>query len=55
MRYTECRLRPLSSAMLLADLDSDTVNFAANFDESQVGSAPLLALPPACQAGDPYS
>ena len=42
MRYTECRLRPLTSAMLLADLDSDTVDMTNNFDESQVApsSAP---------------
>jgi DNA gyrase subunit A len=40
MRYTECRLQPLSSAMLLADLDSDTVDMTNNFDESQVCSLP---------------
>ncbi|KAH9704868.1 DNA gyrase subunit A [Citrus sinensis] len=35
MRYTECRLEALSEAMLLADIDQDTVNFVPNFDESQ--------------------
>jgi DNA gyrase/topoisomerase IV subunit A len=36
MRYTECRLEALSSAMLLADLDPLITPFTANFDESQV-------------------
>lgn len=44
MRYTECRLRPLSQAMLLADLDANTVKFSANFDESQVHLTPSVAL-----------
>ncbi|EPS70841.1 hypothetical protein M569_03918, partial [Genlisea aurea] len=35
MRYTECRLEALSEAMLLADLEQDTVNFIPNFDDSQ--------------------
>ncbi|KAK9814470.1 hypothetical protein WJX72_006459 [[Myrmecia] bisecta] len=35
MRYTECRLRSLTSAMLLSDLESDTVAFRPNFDASQ--------------------
>ncbi|XP_047315244.1 DNA gyrase subunit A, chloroplastic/mitochondrial [Impatiens glandulifera] len=35
MRYTECRLEPLTEAMLLADLDQDTVDFVPNFDNSQ--------------------
>ncbi|KMS95952.1 hypothetical protein BVRB_003600 [Beta vulgaris subsp. vulgaris] len=35
MRYTECRLEPLTEAMLLADLELDTVDFAPNFDNSQ--------------------
>lgn len=39
MRYTECRLEALSSAMLLADLDSQIIKFAPNFDESQAGAA----------------
>ena len=41
MRYTECRLQSVSSAVLLADLDFDTVDFAPNFDGSQVCSGPL--------------
>ena len=36
MRYTECRLQAVSSAVLLADLEYDTVDFAPNFDASQV-------------------
>ncbi|KAH9314388.1 hypothetical protein KI387_023015 [Taxus chinensis] len=35
MRYTESRLEALSEAMLLADLELDTVDFVANFDGSQ--------------------
>ncbi|KAJ4970402.1 hypothetical protein NE237_003501 [Protea cynaroides] len=35
MRYTECRLEALTEAMLLADLDQDTVDFVPNFDNSQ--------------------
>eukprot|EP01018_Ginkgo_biloba_P037927 Gb_03542 [translate_table: standard] len=35
MRYTECRLEALSEAMLLADLELDTVDFVTNFDGSQ--------------------
>ncbi|KAL4439020.1 hypothetical protein ABPG77_006957 [Micractinium sp. CCAP 211/92] len=34
MRYTECRLQAAASAMLLADLEADTVDFAPNFDAS---------------------
>ena len=41
MRYTECRLQSVSSAVLLADLDFDTVDFAPNFDGSQVCAGPL--------------
>ena len=44
MRYTECRLRPLSSAMLLADLDYDTVQFVPNFDESQARSWCIMSV-----------
>ena len=36
MRYTECRLQHLSSAMLLAVLEADTVDFGPNFDSSVV-------------------
>lgn len=35
MRYTECRLEALTEAMLLADLEQDTVDFLPNFDNSQ--------------------
>ncbi|XP_054802228.1 DNA gyrase subunit A, chloroplastic/mitochondrial [Prosopis cineraria] len=35
MRYTECRLEALTEAMLLADLQQDTVDFVPNFDNSQ--------------------
>jgi DNA gyrase subunit A len=37
MRYTECRLHRLAMASLLTDLEADTVQFAPNFDGSQVG------------------
>ncbi|XP_073526200.1 uncharacterized protein [Phyllobates terribilis] len=35
MRYTECRLQALAEAMLLADLELNTVDFVPNFDNSQ--------------------
>ncbi|KAF8009652.1 hypothetical protein BT93_J0611 [Corymbia citriodora subsp. variegata] len=35
MRYTECRLEALTEAVLLADIDQDTVDFVPNFDNSQ--------------------
>jgi DNA gyrase subunit A len=35
MRYTECRLQALTSAALLQDIESETVDFASNFDGSQ--------------------
>lgn len=35
MRYTECRLEALTEAVLLADIDLDTVDFVPNFDNSQ--------------------
>ncbi|KAJ7531263.1 hypothetical protein O6H91_14G038200 [Diphasiastrum complanatum] len=35
MRYTECRLEALSEAMLLSDLELNTVDFVPNFDGSQ--------------------
>ncbi|XP_022745317.1 DNA gyrase subunit A, chloroplastic/mitochondrial [Durio zibethinus] len=34
MRYTECRLEALTEAILLADLEQDTVDFVPNFDSS---------------------
>ncbi|KAA8544838.1 hypothetical protein F0562_019622 [Nyssa sinensis] len=35
MRYTECRLEALTEAMLLTDLEQNTVDFVPNFDNSQ--------------------
>ncbi len=35
MRYTECRLRPLTTNAMLQDIESETVDFADNFDGSQ--------------------
>jgi DNA gyrase subunit A len=35
MRYTECRLRSLSTNALLRDIEAETVDFADNFDGSQ--------------------
>jgi DNA gyrase subunit A len=35
MRYTECRLQALTSNALLHDIESETVDFADNFDGSQ--------------------
>jgi DNA gyrase subunit A len=35
MRYTECRLQALSSDSLLQDIESETVDFADNFDGSE--------------------
>lgn len=35
MRYTECRLTPLSYETLLVDLEAETVEFGDNFDGSQ--------------------
>ncbi|CAI9102730.1 OLC1v1001048C1 [Oldenlandia corymbosa var. corymbosa] len=46
MRYTECRLEALTEAMLLADLDQDTVDFVPNFDNSQKEPAILPARIP---------
>lgn len=34
MRYTECRLQALTSAALLQDIESETVDFIDNFDAS---------------------
>uniref|UniRef100_A0A7N0TXH3 DNA gyrase subunit A, chloroplastic/mitochondrial n=3 Tax=Kalanchoe fedtschenkoi TaxID=63787 RepID=A0A7N0TXH3_KALFE len=47
MRYTECRLEALTEAMLLADLDQDTVDFVPNFDNSQKEPSVLPARLPA--------
>lgn len=46
MRYTECRLQALSEAMLLADLELDTVDFIPTFDGSQDEPAVLPARLP---------
>ncbi|KAF5202603.1 Dna gyrase subunit a [Thalictrum thalictroides] len=46
MRYTECRLEPLTEAMLLADLDQDTVDYIPNFDNSQKEPSLLPARVP---------
>ncbi|KAJ4847344.1 hypothetical protein Tsubulata_026787 [Turnera subulata] len=35
MRYTECRLEGLTEAVLLSDLELNTVDFVPNFDNSQ--------------------
>ncbi|MFM7715122.1 MAG: DNA gyrase subunit A, partial [Microcystis sp.] len=35
MRYTECRLHTLATNALLQDIESETVDFADNFDGSQ--------------------
>ncbi|MEO1210309.1 MAG: DNA gyrase subunit A [Cyanobacteria bacterium J06638_20] len=35
MRYTECRLRPITTNALLQDIESETVDFLPNYDGSQ--------------------
>jgi DNA gyrase subunit A len=35
MRYTECRLRALTTNALIRDIESETVDFASNYDNSQ--------------------
>lgn len=35
MRYTECRLRPITTDALLQDIEADTVDFGDNYDGSQ--------------------
>ena len=40
MRYTECRLQAFASAVLLADLEYDTVDMAPTFDGSQASPDP---------------
>lgn len=35
MRYTECRLSPVSKGTFLADLELDTIDFGPNFDGSE--------------------
>ncbi|KAL6894322.1 hypothetical protein ACP4OV_008420 [Aristida adscensionis] len=46
MRYTECRLDPLTEAMFLTDLELNTVNFTPNFDNSQKEPSLLPARVP---------
>ncbi|OAY83547.1 probable DNA gyrase subunit A, chloroplastic/mitochondrial isoform X1 [Ananas comosus] len=46
MRYTECRLEALAEAMLLTDLELNTVDFAPNFDNSQKEPSVLPARIP---------
>ncbi|MDZ8184127.1 MAG: DNA topoisomerase (ATP-hydrolyzing) subunit A [Nostoc sp. ChiSLP02] len=46
MRYTECRLQALTSAGLLHDIESETVDFADNFDGSQQEPTVLPARVP---------
>ncbi|KAG2544959.1 hypothetical protein PVAP13_9KG397557 [Panicum virgatum] len=46
MRYTECRLDSLSEAMLLTDLELNTVDFVPNFDNSQKEPSLLPARVP---------
>ncbi len=46
MRYTECRLQALTSAALLHDIESETVDFADNFDGSQQEPTVLPARVP---------
>lgn len=45
MRYTEARLAPIAMEML-ADIDKNTVDFIANFDDSLVEPIPLPARLP---------
>ncbi|KAK3260326.1 hypothetical protein CYMTET_30715 [Cymbomonas tetramitiformis] len=46
MRYTECKLRPLTEAMLLQDIASSTVDYTPNFDGSQEEPSVLPAVVP---------
>jgi DNA gyrase subunit A len=46
MRYTECRLQALTSDALLQDIESETVDFADNFDGSQQEPVVLPARVP---------
>lgn len=55
MRYTECRLHRLAMASLLTDLDCDTVEFAPNFDGSQVRQPSASSPPPPVIHSYPFS
>ncbi|MEB3310857.1 MAG: DNA topoisomerase (ATP-hydrolyzing) subunit A [Snowella sp.] len=46
MRYTECRLRPLTTNAILQDIESETVDFIDNFDGSQQEPVVLPARVP---------
>ncbi|HEY9632777.1 MAG TPA: DNA gyrase subunit A [Coleofasciculaceae cyanobacterium] len=46
MRYTECRLRALSTDAMLQDIESETVDFIDNFDGSQQEPTVLPARVP---------
>uniref|UniRef100_A0A8R7QKE2 Topo IIA-type catalytic domain-containing protein n=1 Tax=Triticum urartu TaxID=4572 RepID=A0A8R7QKE2_TRIUA len=46
MRYTECRLDPLTEAMFLTDLELNTVDYVPNFDNSQKEPSLLPARVP---------
>ena len=46
MRYTECRLRSVAEAMLLADIAADAVDFTETFDGSQTEPSVLPARLP---------
>ena len=46
MRYTECRLRSVAEAMLLADISQDAVDFGETFDGSQTEPSVLPARLP---------
>ena len=46
MRYTECRLHALTTNALLRDIESETVDFADNFDGSQQEPVVLPARVP---------
>ena len=35
MRYTECRLRPITTNAMLRDIEAETVDFSPNYDGSQ--------------------
>jgi len=41
MRYTECKLRPIATDMLLDHLEENTVDFIDTFDASQVRHPPI--------------
>ncbi|HEY9668866.1 MAG TPA: DNA gyrase subunit A, partial [Coleofasciculaceae cyanobacterium] len=46
MRYTECRLRSISTDAMLQDIESETVDFVDNFDGSQQEPTVLPARVP---------